>query len=904
MNKNLYLGVAIGTMAIGGVLLSRTINSGKSDHYSPRANNKTEQLSEEEEEFETFKGAAEYINSLRANVLTGEVDPADVRNALNQIEFHRRNYKSSFPLNWESAGPDNIGGRTRAILVDRNNPSVLYAGGVNGGLFKSTNKGGSWYPINDKFSSMAISSICQTANGDIFFGTGESFTGSGGQEAYTPGFTGDGIYRSTDDGKTFDRITTTGNFTFVNKLVQHPTKNIVFAATNLGLYIMTENDPTKWTLARGGTAEDVVVDKNGTVFLYAGRIFRSTDPTVSTSYTAATGVPNSTVRSVIAVSPEDPNYVYVVSTGSVTISSTSGSVQVPSGLLGIFQSKDNGVTFEKVVGQASAVFAPFSIPSIQHSQGAYDMCVAVHPRDKERIFIGGIEWAEWSAKTGPRIKGSTNDNPLNPVGIHSDKHVIAFDTVSNPIVMYIGSDGGIAKTTNADLTNYTSINNGYQTTQFYRIAAGRDGAVCGGTQDNNTIYINGKGSTPQAGVTIYGGDGFSCEISRIDPQVVFVLSQNGTLGRTLNAGGNASNIWDERIKAYFVDGTEPSLQASHIFNTPLQLWENTTTEESKLFFALDNEVWMANDAVRSPNPSWFRIANIGRDPHMMQITPDGNSLFVAGLNGSSIYRIDGIQKADWDTSALPENKISDSLTMVSVKGNLPGRTITDIEVDESNPNRVIVTMGNYGSSAYVYITEDGLSDNPTWRSIQGSLPQFPVYDAEISVENPDIIVLGTEYGIWACTNGTATTPTWVENNDNFPLIPVFMMRQMEKVHDTGPNPWRTGPVLFAGTHGRGIFKTNNLLTSVPKVEAKVTQKLKIYPNPSSDQTWVELPSGISGAVEITITSFSGQVVLNTSETAIGTGRISVDVSKLAAGNYIISVSGKNYKASNLFVKMN
>ena len=75
-------------------------------------------------------------------------------------------------------------------------------------------------------------------------------------------------------------------------------------------------------------------------------------------------------------------------------------------------------------------------------------------------------------------------------GIHADKHNIVFDTMANPIIMYISSDGGVTKTTNASLTRYAAINNGYSTTQFYNVAGSADGKIIiGGTQDNNTLLI-------------------------------------------------------------------------------------------------------------------------------------------------------------------------------------------------------------------------------------------------------------------------------------------------------------------------------------------------------------------------------------------------------------------------------
>ena len=157
----------------------------------------------------------------------------------------------------------------------------------------------------------------------------------------------------------------------------------------------------------------------------------------------------------------------------------------------------------------------------------------------------------------------------------------------------------------------------------------------------------------------------------------------------------------------------------------------------------------------------FKLAATTFTPHAMKISPDGGSLYVSSTNSGTLSRIDGIQAAVWDTAMLSGATISDSLSIRNINSNLPsGRSVTDIEVDYNNPNRVIVTLGNYGNSSHVYITENALDDAPTWRSIQGALPNFPVYDAEISVSNPAHIILGTEFGVYYAQNGNATTPTW------------------------------------------------------------------------------------------------------------------------------------------------
>jgi photosystem II stability/assembly factor-like uncharacterized protein len=518
-----YFSLAIAALAVGGFYITNSSENA----YSPRTQ---EDLNQNQE---GIHGAFEYLHSLKANQVTGEYSRQDIDLVREEIAGQRKLSKTTFPLVWENAGPDNIGGRTRAILIDNNDNNILYAGGVSGGVFKSTNKGASWYPVEGVMDNLNIGSICQTSNGDIYVGTGEAFaTGPAGSELGTPGFPGDGIYKTTDGGKTFEKLTTSSIFTYVNELAVRPNTNDIYAATNLGLYNST-NEGTTWTRILPGNCRDFVFDKNGNILAYVGPlIYHSTTPGDGNSYVRSEGVSNGS-RAALAYSHSDPNYAYVVVSGGVSFEGPNGLVSVNSGLIGIFQSKDNGKTFSRIVGQTSLFFSPLTHVNLGRSQGTYNLCIAVDPKDPERVFLGGIEFAEWTDDEGPKIVGNLNGHPANPFGIHADKHVIKFDLESDPPIMYIGCDGGIYKTTNATLDRYAPSNIGYQTTQFYGISAGKNGIIAGGTQDNNSLVIDGKGSTPQAGEIILGGDGFKCAVSQKNPDILFAQSQFGNLVRSL-----------------------------------------------------------------------------------------------------------------------------------------------------------------------------------------------------------------------------------------------------------------------------------------------------------------------------------------------------------------------------------
>ena len=204
-----------------------------------------------------------------------------------------------------------------------------------------------------------------------------------------------------------------------------------------------------------------------------------------------------------------------------------------------------------------------------------------------------------------------------------------------------------------------------------------------------------------------------------------------------------------------------------------------------------------------------------------------------------------------------------------------------------------MTAGNYSGTTFVYITEDALSDNPSWRSIQGNLPRFPVYHAVISENDPDVIILGTEFGIWATSNGSATNPTWAEAIEGvdadmpMPRVPVFDLIQVAANSSTGAT-------VYAGTHGMGIWASKSLLTNVPQADRDSEKEVSIsaYPNPAN--LFVNLDTKIMGAYTLTVYNLSGQTVRTVSGT--NSGLIKLNTTDLVTGNYFVEIIGKNQKA--------
>ncbi len=145
---------------------------------------------------------------------------------------------------WTELGPNNVGGRTRALLIHPTNPSVMYAAGVSGGVWKTTNGGALWTPLADLMANLAVNSLAMDPKNPnvIYAGTGEGYFN-------IDGIRGAGVFKTTDGGATWTRLasTTTADFYYVNDIVVSPASSQrLYAATGAGVF-RSLDDGASWT---------------------------------------------------------------------------------------------------------------------------------------------------------------------------------------------------------------------------------------------------------------------------------------------------------------------------------------------------------------------------------------------------------------------------------------------------------------------------------------------------------------------------------------------------------------------------------------------------------------------------------------------------------------------------------
>ena len=219
----------------------------------------TQLVSENESVVSAISPSLGYLASIRNNQQTGVISAADFNQLQNQLSGFK-NARSMSDMAWRQLGPNNFGGRTRAIIFDNQDAAskTILAAGVTGGIWKSTDVGISWHKTNGSYFNLNVSCMKQDANGTIYAGTGESFateTVSGLSEmGFTSGFMGQGIYKSID-GNSFSLIQSTtpqfnddtSEWAFVNELAVDMNSGKLYAATNTGIKY-SDNGGDTWSI--------------------------------------------------------------------------------------------------------------------------------------------------------------------------------------------------------------------------------------------------------------------------------------------------------------------------------------------------------------------------------------------------------------------------------------------------------------------------------------------------------------------------------------------------------------------------------------------------------------------------------------------------------------------------------
>jgi photosystem II stability/assembly factor-like uncharacterized protein len=666
-----------------------------------------------------------------------------------------------YPASWTWIGPGNIGGRIRSVIIHPTQTNTMWVGTAGGGIWKTTNGGTSWAPMNDFMASLAVGCMAiDKTNPDVLYaGTGEGFFEAVEGSSNTATMRGAGIFRSIDGGISWEQLANTASLHFINRIAIHPTNgNILWAATNSGIYQSTDGG-INWLLKLSGDFLDLKMSPSDPNAMVANKshvgVFYTSDG--GTNWTQATGVGGH--RAELAYAPSNASIVY--------------AGEANDDLLRVYRSLDGGHTFAL---QSTSSISSYAI---------YNNTIWVDPTNPNTLVVGGV-YLYRSTNAGVSLSQTYTS-------VHADMHAIVahpnFDGTTNRTI-FIGCDGGIYRVADSNANGATRINNNLGVTQFYGAAVhDGTGVVLAGAQDNGTNRYTGNPLVWNENVI--GGDGAYCASDPTNSTVWYGASQYQAIRRSTNSGLSFSGV------------SPPGSGSSNNYNfIPFFCLD---PNNSNRMLAGGEFLYRSNNIRTGAPPSWTSIKPSIRfggrpggsggdekwDPqaHFADNNPwnistmavaEGNSdLIWVGHNNGSLYKtVNGtLTTPTWtkmDTNAP----------------GLPDRWISRIVIDRNNTNHVYVSFMGWESNN-VWRTVDGGS---TWQQITGtgvfSIPPVPVGAFAIHRTKPGWLYAGTDIGIFTSSDDGAT---WTTTSDGPGTVPLDEL------------VWRNDNTLMAVTHGRGIF---------------------------------------------------------------------------------------------------
>lgn len=625
------------------------------------------------------------------------------------------------PMAWAYTSGWNPGvGRITSVAVNPSDTTIIYVSSPGGGIWKSSNSGSTWSPLIDFVNSswMNVFNLCiDPSDPNIIYA---ALSSGGVIKSVNAGL----LWSATGAGPSGSK-----------KVLVHPSNsNIVFATASNGIY-RSVNGGSSWTQVHSNSSkEDIEFNPSEPNIMYASgsggtsSVWRSVDNGVSwTAITIANGITN-TGRTLLGVSPADPNVVY--------------AVQASGSLFGrLYRSNDAGQTYSTTItgnpASGTNFFGYESSGTGTTGQATYDMGITVNPENVNELIIAGIIC--WRSGNG-----GTNFSPLTqwyyPNALsynHADVH--ALEWVNKTV--YSGSDGGVYKSLNKG-SNWTDLSAGLSIRQFYKISCAKTDAnvITTGAQDNGSSFRRTNGIW----VDWLGADGMDNMISPTNAGIAIGTSQNGSIYKTTNSGASYFGL----PKPPGGNWVTPLFMHPTNHDTLYGGWQgvyrsgdggNTWTDISAGVITTNVDVL----AVSKSNPQYIYAS----DNNVLYATSDAgtswNMYFVSGNITAICVSPLNPEKIWITTSSASANvlvSVNAGFSFTDISAGLPLMAARSVDVLDNVEESVYVGM-NIG----VYYRDN---INTSWVEHASGLPLVAINEVEIHRASMKLRVATYGRGIW------------------------------------------------------------------------------------------------------------------------------------------------------------
>ncbi len=696
-------------------------------------------------------------------------------------------------LAFRNIGPALTSGRVIDLAVDPSHPDTWYVAAASGGLWKTTNGGTTWTPIFDKEASFSLGCVSLDPRDPLTVWVGSGENNSQRSVAY-----GDGVYKSTDGGKSWENVGLKASEHIGKILVDPRDSKVVFVAAqgplwsaggDRGLYRTADGGKT-WkavlTVSENTGVSDVVMDPANPDVMYAAAyqrrrhvwtvinggpesaLYKSTDGGQSWRK-LTTGLPKEDLGRIgLAVAPGRPGLVYA-------------TVEAANGAGGFYRSTDGGGSWEKRNGYVSG-------------SGQYYQELFVDPSDADRIYAMDV-WMQVSDDAGKTWRRVGERHK------HVDNHALWIDP-ANADHLISGCDGGVYESRDRGATWGFKAN--LPIAQFYRVTT--DNAkpfyhVYGGTQDNYSLggpsrTVNAQGITNADWFVTQGGDGFYSQVDPVDPDTVYAEAQYGDLVRFNRKTGERLDIqptaapgeaplrwnWDAPLLISPHDHRRVYFAAQRLFRSD-DRGESWRAVSPDLTRQLDRDrlpvmgrLWSIDAVAKNTSTSAFgNIVALAESPLK-------EGLLFAGTD-------DGLLQVSEDGGG--------TWRKVATFPGVPGLAyVSRIEASRHDPDVVYLAFDNHKNGDFKPYVLRSRDRGRTFEAITGDLPaRGTVYALAEDPVRKGLLFAGTEFGAFF----TVDSAHWTPLKGGMPTIAVKDLTIQAREGD-----------LVAATFGRGFAILDDL----------------------------------------------------------------------------------------------